>query len=84
MVEVLTVDAASTIQLLESIEALYPMLAPVHVFLDNARYHHPPGFNPGINRCRRLAKDCENLTRNALAFLRLASFRPMLGKPCLS
>jgi hypothetical protein len=44
----------------------------------------PPGFNPGINRCRRLAKDCENLTRNALAFLRLASFRPMLGKPCLS
>jgi hypothetical protein len=42
MVEVLTVDAASTIQLLEAIEALFSMLAPVHVFLDNARYHHPP------------------------------------------
>ncbi len=27
-----------------------------------------------LNRCRRLAKDFENLTRNALAFLRLASF----------
>jgi hypothetical protein len=46
MVEVLTVDAASTIQLLESIEALFSMLAPVHVFLDNARYHHPPDPTP--------------------------------------
>jgi transposase len=26
-----------------------------------------------LNRCRRLAKDWENLNRNALAFLRLAS-----------
>jgi hypothetical protein len=26
-----------------------------------------------LNRCRRLAKDFENLTENALAFLRLAS-----------
>ena len=25
---------------LQSIEALYPMLALIHVFLDNARYHH--------------------------------------------
>jgi len=40
MIEVLTVDAASTIRLLESIEALYPLLALIHVFLDNARYHH--------------------------------------------
>jgi transposase len=40
MIEVETVDAASTIRLLESIEALYPMLALIHVFLDNARYHH--------------------------------------------
>lgn len=30
-----------------------------------------------LNRCRRLAKDWENLTRNALAFLRLASIRLM-------
>ena len=27
-------------RLLESIAALYPMLALIHVFLDNARYHH--------------------------------------------
>ena len=40
MVETLTVDAVLTILLLESIEALYPMLALIHVFLDNARYHH--------------------------------------------
>lgn len=33
-----------------------------------------------LNRCRRLAKDFENLTRNALAFLRWASVRLMLRK----
>ena len=37
-----------------------------------------------LNRCRRLASDFENLTRNALAFLRLASIRLMLRKLCLS
>jgi len=40
MIEVETVDAASTIRLLTAIETLYPMLALIHVFLDNARYHH--------------------------------------------
>jgi putative transposase len=35
-----------------------------------------------LNRCRRLAKDWENLNRNALAFLRLASIRFMLRKLC--
>src|SRR5258707_587645 len=35
-----------------------------------------------INRCRRLAKDWENLNRKALAFLRLASIRLMLRKLC--
>jgi hypothetical protein len=29
-----------TIRLLAAIEALYPLLALIHVFLDNARYHH--------------------------------------------
>jgi transposase len=33
-----------------------------------------------LNRCRRLAKDFENRTRNALAFIRLASIRLMLRK----
>ena len=40
----------------------------------------PP--SPGSTRCRRLAKDWENLNRKALAFLRLASIRLMLRKLC--
>ena len=35
-----------------------------------------------LNRCRRLAKDFENLARNAVAFIRLASIRLMLRKLC--
>ena len=35
-----------------------------------------------LNRCRRLAKDWERLNRNALAFLRWASIRPMLRRLC--
>jgi transposase len=35
-----------------------------------------------LNRCRRLAKDWECLTHNALAFLKLASIRLMLRKLC--
>ena len=35
-----------------------------------------------LNRCRRLAKDWENLNRNALGFLVLASIRLMLRKLC--
>jgi transposase len=40
MIEVESVDAASTVKVLEAIEAMYPALARIHVFLDNARYHH--------------------------------------------
>jgi transposase len=35
-----------------------------------------------LNRCRRLAKDFENLSRNALAFLKLAAIRFMLRTLC--
>ena len=35
-----------------------------------------------LNRCRRLAKDWENRTQNALAYIRLASIRLMLRKLC--
>lgn len=37
-----------------------------------------------LGRCRRLAKDWENLNHKALAFLRLASIRLMLRKLCIS
>jgi len=40
MIDVEAVDAASTIRLLRAIEAMYPLLAIIHVYLDNARYHH--------------------------------------------
>ena len=40
MIEVVTVNALSTIALLIAIEALYPAMRIIHVFLDNARYHH--------------------------------------------
>jgi len=40
MVEVTTVDAASTIMLLMAIAMMYPTKRRIHVFLDNARYHH--------------------------------------------
>ena len=54
MIEVETVDAVSTIRLLEAIEALYPMLALIHVFLDNARYHHAKLVQDWLSRpdCR--------------------------------
>ena len=35
-----------------------------------------------LGRCRRLAKDFENLNRKALAFLHLASIRLMLRRIC--
>jgi transposase len=35
-----------------------------------------------LNRCRRLAQDWENLNRNALTFLKLASIPLMLRKQC--
>jgi transposase len=40
MLEVDTVDAASTIKLLAALLALYPRKRVIHLFLDNARYHH--------------------------------------------
>jgi hypothetical protein len=40
MKDVLTVDALSTIMLLMAIQAKYPGIGSIHVFLDNARYHH--------------------------------------------
>jgi transposase len=54
MIDVETVNAASTITLLEAIEAIYPMLALIHVFLDNARYHHAQLVQEWLSRpgCR--------------------------------
>src|SRR5271163_2468801 len=40
MLDAPVVDAASTIMLLMAIEAMFPKMRLIHVFLDNARYHH--------------------------------------------
>jgi transposase len=40
MLQAATVDAISTIMLLTAIEAMYPGKRVIHLFLDNARYHH--------------------------------------------
>jgi transposase len=54
MIEAETVDALSTIRLLESLELLYPLMACIHVFLDNARYHHAKLVKEWLSRpeCR--------------------------------
>jgi transposase len=40
MLEVLTVNAESTIALLTAIMIMFPLKRWIHVFLDNAKYHH--------------------------------------------
>lgn len=54
MIEVLTVNAMSTIALLMAIEILYPFKRWIHVFLDNAKYHHAEMVQEWLKRpgCR--------------------------------
>jgi len=40
IMDVETVDAASTITLFEALERAHSTMSRIHVFLDNARYHH--------------------------------------------
>ena len=40
MIEAATVNAISMIMLLLAIEAMYPGKRLIHLFVDNARYHH--------------------------------------------
>jgi transposase len=40
MIEAATVNAISMIMLLRAIEAMYPAKRLIHLFVDNARYHH--------------------------------------------
>ena len=54
MLDVLVVNAASTIMRLMAIEAMYPGKRLIHVFLDNARYHHAQLVQqwPARSECR--------------------------------
>jgi transposase len=56
MLEVLTVDATSTIALLAGIEVLYPAKRRIHVFLDNARYHHARVVQDWLDKPERRIK----------------------------
>ena len=54
MIEALTVNAASTIALLTGIEIMYSQKRKIHVFLDNAKYHHAEMVQKWLERpdCR--------------------------------
>ena len=68
MIDVLTVDAISTIALLASIEAMYPAARLIHVFLDNARYHHA-----------KLVREWLNLPGRRIALHFLPAYCPHLN-----
>src|ERR1700689_3232305 len=73
MLDVLVVNAASTIMLLMAIEAMYPEKRLIHVFLDNARYHHAKLVQQWLARpeCRiRLHFIPSYFTRAVINFLR--------------
>ena len=53
MIEAETIDAASTIKLLEALEAQHSTAARIHVFLDNARYHHAKVVQEWLSRPER-------------------------------
>jgi transposase len=48
------ISAQTTLTLLEKLEAAYPNKRVIHVFLDNARYHHAKMLRPWLERadCR--------------------------------
>ncbi len=54
ILEVPTVNAVSTIALLTALENMYPRTRKIHVFLDNARYHHAAMVQKWLERpdCR--------------------------------
>lgn len=54
MIDVETIDAHSTIALLSALENRYKDKAKIHVFLDNARYHHARTVQEWLSRpdCR--------------------------------
>lgn len=54
ILDTLTVDAVSTIALLSAIETVYPKKRKIHLFVDNARYHHAKMVQEWLTRpeCR--------------------------------
>jgi len=55
-VEALKINADSTLRLLKKIETTYPDKRYIHVFLDNARYHHARALKPWLAEKNRRIK----------------------------
>lgn len=55
-VEALKINAESTLGLLKKIETAYPNKRHIHVFLDNARYHHARMLKPWLSAPNRRIK----------------------------
>jgi len=55
-VETEKINAESTRQLLQKLETAYPLKRTIHVFLDNARYHHAKVLQPWLNAPGRQVK----------------------------
>ena len=50
------INAQTTQQMLEKLEAKNPTMTAIHVFLDNARYHHAKILQPWLERSERQVK----------------------------
>jgi len=55
-VEAEKINAQTTRQLLQKLEAAYPAKRVIHVFLDNARYHHAKVLHPWLRAPERQVK----------------------------
>lgn len=55
-VEAEKINAQSTQQMLEKLERSNPTMAVIHVFLDNARYHHAKVLQPWLENSERRVK----------------------------
>ena len=55
-VEAEKINAMTTRQLLEKLETAYPLQRCIHVFLDNARYHHAKILQPWLKATGRRVK----------------------------
>jgi transposase len=55
-VEAEKINAQTTRQLLQKLERAYPLKRIIHVFLDNARYHHAKALQPWLKAPERRIK----------------------------
>jgi hypothetical protein len=74
MIEAATVNAISMIMLLRAIEAMYPGKRLIHLFVDNARYHHAKLVQVWLARLRRGRRTSPRPGRRAWSTRLLALF----------